>query len=488
MPELTVLVFLPAVAAAVIMLLPRSYEQYAKWVALAASVAILAISIVMFFSFELHAEGYQFVERHQWVDVGQFQLQYFLGVDGISMPLVVLTTCLTLASVLVSFGISNRPRAFFACMMILASSVLGVFVALDFILFFLFWELELFPMFLLIAIWGSGRKEYSATKFVLFTVAGSAFMLVGILVLAFSANTFDIEVLGKAQFNDPLLPLGWVFLFLFIGFGVKLPIFPLHTWLPDAHSDAPTGVSVMLAGVLLKMGGYGIIRMCVTMMPDTAKDWDVWFALIGAVSILYGAFVTLRQKDMKRLVAYSSVSHMGFVLLGIGALGTTGIVGATYTMLAHGLITGLMFVVIGLMYERTHTREIARLGGLARQMPLIATGMVFAGFGSLGLPALAGFIAEVTVFLGTFERFEWAVLASIFGVVLSAGYALWMLQRVVFGPVKHEWDGVTDQHHWWEHAVVAGLVALVILLGVYPKLMTDMIEPAVTTVVGRVES
>lgn len=486
--ELSILVFLPAVAAAVILLIPREMEQQAKWVALGASVAILALSIQMFFSFDLDAEGYQFVERHRWVDIGRFELQYFLGVDGLSMPLVVLTTCLTLASVLVSFSITVRPRAYFACLMVLASSVIGVFVALDFLLFFLFWELELFPMFLLIAVWGSGRKEYSATKFVLYTIAGSAFMLLGILVLAFDANTFDIEVLGRSEFSDTLIPLGWVFALLFIGFAVKLPIVPVHTWLPDAHGDAPTAVSVMLAGVLLKMGGYGLIRMCVTMMPEVAEDWDIWFAAIGAFSVLYGAFITLRQTDVKRLIAYSSVSHMGIVLLGIGALGTTGIVGATYQMLAHGLITGMMFVMIGLMYERTHTRDIARLGGLARQMPLIATGMVFAGFGSLGLPAMAGFIGEVTVFLGAFERFEWAVLASIFGVVLSAGYVLWMLQRVVFGPVRHDWDGVTDQHHWWEHTVVVGLAALVILLGVYPKLMTDMIEPAVDGIVLRVDS
>lgn len=487
--ELTVLVFLPAVAAAVIMLLPKSAEHQSKWVALLASVAILALSIQMFFAFDIDAEGYQYVVDEKWVDIGQFDLRYALGVDGLSMPLVVLTTCLTVASVLVSFSITNRPRAYFACLMILVSSVIGVFTALDFLLFFLFWELELFPMFLLIAVWGSGRKEYSATKFVLYTIAGSAFMLVGILVLAFAGDTFDIRLLSEeGRIADPLIPLGWVFFFLFVGFAVKLPIVPLHTWLPDAHSDAPTAVSVMLAGVLLKMGGYGLIRMCVTMMPDTAEDWDVWFAAIGAISILYGAFVTLRQTDVKRLIAYSSVSHMGLVLLGIGALGNTGLVGATYQMLAHGLITGLMFVMIGLMYERTHTREIARLGGLARQMPLIATGMVFAGFGSLGLPALAGFIAEVTVFLGAFQRFEWAVLMSIFGVVLSAGYVLWMLQRVVFGPVKHEWDGVTDQHHWWEHTVVVGLVALVVLLGVYPAIMMDMIEPAIDSIVLRVES
>jgi NADH-quinone oxidoreductase subunit M len=486
--QLTILIFLPAVAAAVILLLPQSQEQNAKWVALAASVGILALSVQMFFDFNLHNAGYQFTERHEWVDVGDFKLQYFLGVDGLSMPLVVLTSVLTLASVLISFSITMRPRAYFACLMILTSSVMGVFASLDFVLFFLFWELELFPMFLLIAVWGSGRKEYSATKFVLYTIAGSAFMLVGILVLAFNANTFDIEVLGKTEFHNTLIPLGWVFFFLFIGFAVKLPIVPLHTWLPDAHSDAPTAVSVMLAGVLLKMGGYGIIRMCVTMMPTVAHDWDAWFAGIGAVSILYGAFVTLRQTDVKRLIAYSSVSHMGLVMLGIGALGQTGLEGATYQMLAHGLITGMMFVMIGLMYERTHTREIARLGGLARQMPLIATGMVFAGFGGLGLPALAGFIGEVTVFLGTFARFEWAVLASIFGVVLSAGYILWTLQRVMFGPVKHEWDNLTDQHHWWEHTVVVGMAAMVILLGVYPSLVTDMMNPTLAAVVERVGS
>jgi len=486
--ELSLLVFLPVAAAVVILLLPRRMEQHARWIALGGSAAILAISLQMFFTFDLDAPGYQFVERREWVDVGAFNLQYFLGVDGLSMPLIVLTTVLTLASVLVSFSVTLRPRAYYACLMVLASSVIGVFAALDFLLFFLFWELELFPMYLLISIWGSGRREYSAMKFVLYTIAGSAFMLVGILVLAFNANTFDIEVLGQTDFQDTVIPLGWVFLLLFIGFAVKLPIVPLHTWLPDAHGDAPTAVSVMLAGVLLKMGGYGLIRMCITMMPGVAEDWDTWLAAIGAISVLYGAFITLRQTDLKRLIAYSSVSHMGLVLLGIGALGDTGLTGATYQMLAHGLITGLMFATVGLMYERTHTREIARLGGLARQMPLIATGMVFAGFGSLGLPALAGFIAEAAIFLGAFQQFEWAVLASIFGAVLSAGYVLWMLQRVVFGPVNHEWDGVTDQRHWWEHAVVIGLAALVVLLGVYPALMTDMINPAIDSIVLRIES
>ncbi len=487
--ELTVLLFLPVVGAVAILLLPERLEEQARYVALAVSLAALALSIKLFFDFDTGQSGFQLVTDRKWVDIGQFTLRYHLGVDGLSMPLVILTTFLTLASVLVSFSVTKRQRAYYACLMLLSASVIGVFVALDFMLFFLFWELELFPMYLLIAVWGSGRKEYSATKFVLYTVAGSAFMLIAILALAFSANTFEIDKLGEVkQFTDTVMPLRWIFVFLFIGFAVKLPIVPLHTWLPDAHGDAPTAVSVMLAGVLLKMGGYGILRMCVTILPKQADDFGIWFAIIGAVSVLYGAFITLRQTDVKRLIAYSSVSHMGLVLLGIGALGKEGMMGATYQMLAHGVITGLMFVTVGLMYERTHTREIARLGGLARQMPLITTGLVFAGFGSLGLPALAGFIAEITIFLGAFQKYEWAVLMAIFGVVLSAGYILWTMQRVVFGPVKHEWDGVTDQNQWWEHSAVGVLAVLVILLGVYPALMMDMISPAIQNIALRVVS
>ncbi len=483
---LSLLVFLPAAAGVICLLLPREQEQNAKYVALLGTLAALAISIVMFFQFDQGQSGFQFVDERTWMNFAQFDLKYHLGVDGLSMPLVVLTTFLTLASVLVSFSVTNRPRAYYAALMVLSTSVLGVFTALDFMLFFLFWELELFPMFLLISIWGSGRREYSATKFVIYTIAGSAFMLVGILALSFSANTFDITVMGQElAFNDPIIPLRWCFLLLFIGFAVKLPIVPVHTWLPDAHSDAPTAVSVMLAGVLLKMGGYGMLRMNLTMLPEQADDFGIWLVAIGAFSVLYGAFITLRQTDVKRLIAYSSVSHMGIVLLGIGALGQTSIVGATYQMLAHGVITGMLFVCIGLMYERTHTREIAKLGGLARQMPLIATGLVFAGFGSLGLPALGGFIAEITVFLGAFQKHEWAVIASIFGVVLSAGYVLWTLQRTLFGPHKREWDEVTDQKHWWEHTVVLVLAALTILLGVYPALIMEMLDPAIGDIVAR---
>ncbi|MFQ5381465.1 MAG: NuoM family protein [Dehalococcoidia bacterium] len=480
---LTAILFIPVVAAAMILLLPKEREGSSQYVALAGTLATLAVSLVALAGFDSGAEGFQYTVQKTWVDAGTFQLEYHLGVDGLSLPLVVLTTVLTTVSVLISFSIKTRQRAYYASLMLLSTSVLGVFMALDLVLFFLFWELELFPMYLLISVWGSGRKVYSATKFVLFTVAGSAFMLVGILAVAFGGDTFDLSLLAKGGgVGDTILPLRWVFLFLFVGFAVKLPVVPVHTWLPDAHSDAPTAVSVMLAGVLLKMGGYGILRLCVSILPEQADDFSIWLAALGAASVLYGGFITLRQTDVKRLIAYSSVSHMGIVLLGIGALGTVSMTGATYQMLAHGLVTGLLFVMVGLMYERTHTREIRRLGGLARQMPLIAAGMVFAGMASLGLPSLAGFIAEVTVFLGSFDRYEWAVLMAIGGVVLSAGYILWTMERVMFGPVREEWADVSDQQHWWEHVAVVSLVALVILLGVFPSFMMDIITPAVEAI------
>lgn len=485
---LTVLVFLPAVVAGIILLIPKAYESLARWVALAGSLIVLAISVGIFFALDLSDGGFQFVVQRDWVSIGTFDLQYHLGVDGISMPIVMLTTVLGVAVVLVSFNIRERPRAYFACVLVLLTALLGVFCALDTMLFFAFWEVELFPMFLLIAVWGSGRREYAATKFVIYTFTGSAFMLVGILVLAFNANSFDMTVLQQTTFHGTALPLRWVFLFLFIGFAVHLPVVPFHTWVPDAYSSAPTAVSALLAGAFEVMGGYGMIRLCVSILPDAAHDYAIWFAALGAGGLLYAAFITFRQTDIKKLVAYLSVSQMGLVLLGISALGSTGIIGATYQLVAHGVITALLFIMVGLIVERSGTKEISRFGGLARQMPLLALGLGFAGFASLGLPSLAGFIAEFTVFLGSFQQYEWAVLMAIFGAVLSAGYILWMLERVIFGPIRPDLDGLPDQHHWWEHSAVAGLAAVIILLGVYPSLLTDMIGPAVSTIVTRVGS
>lgn len=484
---LSATIFLPLVGALIIALLPRERADLPRLVAAITALATLVLSAVLLVGFDPNG-GFQFINQADWLnpDLGSFLIQYKVGADGLSLPLVVLTTFLTLLSVLISWNITLRPKEYFAWLLVLEMGVLGVFTALDFILFFLFWEVELVPMYMLISIWGSGRREYSAIKFVLYTIAGSSLMLVGILALGFSAGTFDIERLAQlGALEGAILPAAAIFWLIMAAFLVKLPVAPFHTWLPDAHTDAPTAVSVMLAGVLLKMGGYGIIRLCVTILPDVAKDFATVLAVLAAVNIIYGAFITLRQTDLKRLIAYSSVSHMGYVLLGISALGQVGLTGATLQMFTHGTITGLLFVMVGLVYDRTHTREIARMRGLARHWPFIGVAMTFAGFASLGLPALSGFVAELLVFLGTFQKYEVMTIAGVIGVLLSAGYILWMIERVFHGPPMEEWQHIEDANRWWERIPVGALVLVIIAVGVYPQVLLDIIEPSIETVVAR---
>ena len=480
---LTLIVFLPAVAAIVIALLPRDAERHARVLATIATGAVFVLTLALFAIFERNDEGLQFTEQLTWIDdaASGFEVQYFLGVDGLSLPMVVLTGFLFLVGVLVSWNMELRPKEYFAWLLALETGVMGVFLAQDLLLFFVFWEVELLPMYFLISIWGSGRKTYSAMKFVLFTLSGSALMLVGLLVLAFSAepSTFDMQELQQASISDALLPLPIIFALIFAGFAIKLPIVPLHTWLPDAHTDAPTAVSVVLAGVLLKMGGYGMLRILVGILPDTAQDYAVWLASLAALSILYGAIVTLRQTDLKRLIAYSSVSHMGYVLLGIAALGEVGMTGATLQMFSHGVITGLLFVMVGLLYERTHTRNINEMSGLAHSAPVIATAMVMAGFASLGLPAMSGFVAEATVFFGSAERFAAPTILAVVGILLSAGYILWTLKRVMFGPKDPRWADLPDANAWWEQLPVAAMLAVIIAVGIYPARLVDVIEQGI---------
>jgi NADH-quinone oxidoreductase subunit M len=321
-------------------------------------------------------------------------------------------------------------------------------------------------------------------KFLIYTIAGSALMLVGILVLGLSAQTFDIPTLMRSNIQSAIIPVQMIFFFILFAFAVKLPIFPLHTWLPDAHTDAPTAVSVMLAGVLLKMGGYGMLRT-VTIMPDVAKQFSTFLAVIAVISIIYGAIVTIRQQDLKRLIAYSSVSHMGFVLLGIAALTPVSLTGASLQLFTHGLITGLLFVMVGLVYERAHTRDISQLSGLAHVTPVIATVFVFAGLASLGLPALAGFVAEITVFLGAFRTQPIPTIIAVLGVLLSAAYILWMVQRVFFGPPNPKWMHLQDARELWELLPLVGLVALIISIGIYPPILTDILFVGVRTIVQR---
>ncbi|MDA0365832.1 MAG: NADH-quinone oxidoreductase subunit M [Chloroflexi bacterium] len=487
---LTLFILLPLAGAVMVLMLPQARAHEAKVVALLFAGAAFAVSIVAFVLLDRGAVGYQFVDRFEWIraaDAG-FSIHYVVGMDGLSAPLVLLLGLLGTVSVLVSWNIELRAKEYFAYLLVLEAAVAGVFLSLDLIQFFLFWELELVPMYMLISIWGSGRKEYSAMKFLLFTLGGSAFMLVGFLLMGFSAGTFEIAELTAKAPTDAVVPLALIFWAIMLAFLVKLPVFPFHTWLPDAHTDAPTAVSVMLAGVLLKMGGYGILRIALPILPQQAHDSRFILAVLAAVSVIYGAIITLQQTDLKRLVAYSSVSHMGYVLLGVSAMGALGLSGAALQMFTHGAITGLLFVAVGLVYDRTHTREISQMSGLMHNMPLIGSVMVIAGLASLGLPGMAGFVAELTTFLGAMPSQPAATIAAIFGVVLSAGYILWMVQRVFHGPPSPRWAGLTDAGTWWERTAMGSLVVVILAVGIYPALLTDTVQAGIEPIVRIMEA
>ena len=485
---LTFAIFFPLVGVALIATLPHNQERHARAIAAVAAAATLALVAYLFIDYDRDAGGYQFVDSTVWFDssLTDFTLNYAVGVDGLSLPLIALTAFLSLVAILISWRVELWPKEYFIWLLILETSLLGVFSALDLVLFFIFWEVELIPMFFLISVWGSGNRVYSAWKYVLYTFTGSAFMIVGILALGFSEGTFDIRELGEiGDIQGAIIPAWAIFFLIIIAFLVKLPIVPFHTWLPDAHTDAPTAVSVILAGVLLKMGGYGIFRMAFNIMPDVARDVDVVLAAIAAVSIIYGAVMTLMQTDLKRLIAYSSVSHMGYVLLGVSSIGLVGMTGAATQLVTHGLITGMLFVLVGMVYDRTHTRNIHELSGLAHRMPFITVMMLVAGLASLGLPAMAGFVAEVTVFLGTFEKFEALTIIGVLGVAFAAGYILWMIQRVFWGEPDPRWAELTDATAWWERGPLLALAAAVIGIGIYPAWIVDLLTDGVTPIAER---
>jgi NADH-quinone oxidoreductase subunit M len=498
---LTFLIFLPLFGALAILLLrldgeplrggglmARVLDELQLPRAIAALIAAVNLlgALIVFVGFEQDSPLLQYVARETWIDAADvgFNVQYFVGVDGLSATLMLLTAFLFVVAVLVSWNITLRPREYFAWLLALETSVMGVFAAQDLILFFLFWELELVPMFFLISIWGTGRKEYSAMKFVLYTLSGSALMLVGFLVLGFAAGSFDMVELSRSDITGTAISINAVFFLIFAAFAVKLPVIPLHTWLPDAHTDAPTAVSVILAGILLKMGGYGLIRILVGILPEQFDKFDVYLAALAAASVIYGAILTMRQRDLKRLIAYSSVSHMGYVLLGVAALGQVGLTGAGLQMFTHGTITALLFVMVGLVYDRTHTRQIADMSGLAHIMPIAATVFVVAGLASLGLPTMSGFVAEFLVFAGSLDRFEAPTVLAVSGVLLSAGYILWTVQRVFFGPRDESWSHLSDTTEWWEQVSMAALVAVIIGVGISPATIVDLIENGVMRTLG----
>lgn len=485
---LAAFLLLPLAGGLLTAFLPESRKGEARWIALFFTTLAFLISVIMYVMYDNTAGGLQYVETTEWISTDLFTLSFGLGIDGLSAPMILLLGLLSVVSVLISWNISEKTGQYFSWLLLLESAVAGVFLSLDLIQFFLFWELELLPMFMLISRWGTGRKLYSATKFLLYTLAGSALMLAGFLLLGAAGGSFDIQTLTDSPVTDAAIPLGLIFWSIMLAFLVKLPIFPVHTWLPDAHTDAPTAVSVMLAGVLLKMGGYGILRIAVPLLPEVAYDSQTILATLAGISIIWGGVITLRQTDLKRLIAYSSVSHMGYVLLGISAMNSVGFSGAAFQMFTHGTITGLLFVMVGYVYERTHTRQISEMSGLMHYLPKGGIIMVIAGLASLGLPGLSGFVAELAVFLGALEPHPVATILGILGVVLSSGYILWTLQRVFQGPPRKEWQHLRDSTAWYEWLAIAALLIPIILFGVYPALLAESIESGILPIAQVMEA
>jgi NADH-quinone oxidoreductase subunit M len=480
---LNAIIFLPVIGAILIALIPCLSERAIRRTAALFTFIPLVLAIYLFAIFDRSKGTMQFETHISWIPA--INAFYHVGVDGISLPLVLLMAILGFLVVLISWKVHLRVREYFAWVLLLETSILGVFASLDLLLFFLFWEIEVIPMYFLISIWGTGRRDYSAIKYVIYTLFGSAFMLAGILSLYFTTGSLNmLEISQKIGSFSAAIPFVGMFFLLIIGFAIKLPVFPLHTWLPDAHTDAPTGVSVILAGALLKMGGYGMIRICISIFPDIAKTYAPLFIVLAVIGIVYGAAVTLRQTDLKRMIAYSSVSHMGYVLLGIFALSQMSLVGASLQMFSHGIVTGLLFAMAGLVMHNTEERDLRKLGGLAKQTPLIAVIFIVAGLASLGLPLTSGFAAEFLVFLGAFSSTVVAgikayTLVSAIAVVLAAGYVLWMVQRVFYGPPLEKFNRVKDADKL-EMVYMFIFVGLILAVGIYPSLLTNILDMGIS--------
>jgi NADH-quinone oxidoreductase subunit M len=487
---LTWIVFLPLLGSAVVAALPKSRPDYARWTAAGFAAAGLALTVWVTATFDqANGAAMQFSINAPWIP--QAGIRYHLGVDGISITMLFLSALLGLIAIVASWKVTDRPRAYFAMLLLLQVGMNGVFVALDFVLFYVFWELVLVPMFFLIGMWGGTRREYASIKFFIYTLAGSVFMLVGILVLYFNSDpqTFDMVALSRMGAAGAFAPIGmWTFALFFLGFAVKVPIWPLHTWLPDAHVEAPTAASVLLAGILLKMGTYGFIRVSLPMLPEAARAWAPFIAILAVISIIYGAAVAFAQTDLKKLVAYSSVSHMGFVMLGIAAMNAQGLDGAVAVMFSHGVVTGMLFLIVGMVYERTHTRRISEISGLSDAIPVTGGLLAFASFASLGLPGLSGFVGEFLSLLGAWmSPFvpHWVTVLSAIGVLLAAAYMLWMVLRVILGVPSEKVRGIPDATPR-EIGMLAPLVALTLVVGIWWGSLLGFVDPAVKALVAAV--
>ncbi len=499
---LTLAVFLPLAGALVMMVTPKAYEAEIKMIALLSSLAALAVGVYILINFDYgNAGSLQYVVEKGWIDI--IDSKYIMGLDGLSLPLLILSLVVVPLCIIYSWDHipdPGNPKAFMILLLILATGMNGSFVAQDLILFFVFFEVVLLPLYFLIGVWGGEDRRYASLKFFLYTLFGSALMIISFLALFFlsAESTFDMRVLtslaGEGIVRSTQV---WIFAGLFMGFGIKVPMFPFHTWLPDAHTQAPTVGSVILAAVLLKLGTYGFVRIAIPFLPEAAREWAPWIGLLAVIGIIYGALGCLAQSDMKRLIAFSSVAHMGFVMLGIATLTDFGINAAVFGMIAHGLITGMLFFVAGSVKERYHTLEIGRLGGLLKSAPKMGWILGFASMASLGLPGLAGFWGEFPAILSAYnpgagmpeETFRTYMVIAAFGTVFAAGYLLWLYQRTAFGEPNPEWEG-HDIHdvNTFEWVAWTPFLVGIVLFGVWPNLIFNVTDDVVSNITANVEA
>ncbi len=486
-PVLSALIFIPLIGAALTYIIGIKDIRSSKFFALAVTLLTFILSVVVLPQIDFSIANYQLVEKFVWAE--SLGITYFMGIDGISYPFILLTTFLSIIALASSWHIDFRTNTHFALLLLLEAALIGVFTSLDLFLFYIFWEVVLVPMYFLIGIWGGPRREYSAIKFFIYTHVASLGVMLAIIAYYFNVtpHTFDIVEIAKVA---PSFPHGLqtvLFGALFFGFAVKLPVFPFHTWLPDAHVEAPTAGSIHLAGVLLKMGGYALIRIGLMLVPEGAKAWAPIMIILAVLSAFYGAFCAMAQKDLKKMIAYSSVSHMGYVLLGIAAFNVIGITGAVYEMIAHGLITGLLFFMCGIIHDHVGSRIIDKIVGFGKKTPMITLVLVVGFLASMGLPGLAGFVAEFLIFIGAFAAYKFVTIIVVFSVVFTAGYFLWTLQRLTFrAPHPNLPEHIEDLEFWTELVPLLLLIFMIVLLGVYPPYLIRMMSASVKGVVAIV--
>lgn len=483
-PILSLITFVPLIGAVILLFINKENGALIKWISAVISGIVLILSIILYLAFNPALSSMQFREVYSWIP--SLDVKYFMGIDGLSLPFIILTAVLTFLSVIYSWIINERPKEYFILFLLLEVGMLGVFTSLDFVLFYMFWEISLVPMYFLIGVWGGARREYAAIKFFLYTLVGSLAMLLSILILFFNAGTFDmLEIASKLPFATDIVKSGIVFLGFFLAFAIKVPMFPFHTWLPDAHVEAPTAGSVILAGILLKMGTYGFLRVLMPILPEACSRYAFIIAILALISIIYGALVSMAQTDLKKLIAYSSVNHMGYVMLGTAAamaastaslqVKTTALGGAVLQMITHGIITGGLFFLVGVIYERTHTRDLKNFGGLGVKIPIYTGIMSATCFASLGLPGLAGFISEFLIFIGSFQIYPWITSLALIGVIVTAAFFLWTIQRMFLGPLNDQWKSIKDMdlREIW---TLAPLLIAMLFIGIYPKPVIDLMN------------